>query len=70
MMQVSKSELIHHRLQAMLREHSFSDLKYLGVKPDSVGIDQHLYMIGDNEVPVDAIQELESVETDDESDTL
>ena len=69
-MQVSKSELIHHRLQAMLREHSFSDLKYLGVKPDSVGIDQHRYMIGDNEVPVDAIQELESVETDDESDTL
>ena len=70
MMQVSKSELIHHRLPAMLREHSFSDLKYLGVKPDSVGIDQHWYMIGDNEVPVDAIQELESVETDDESDTL
>ena len=70
MMQVSKSELIHHRLQAMLREHSFSDLTYLGVKPDSVGIDQHWYMIGDNEVPVDAIQELESEETDDESDTL
>ena len=69
-MQVSKSELIHHRLQAMLREHSFSDLKYLCVKPDSVGIYQHWYMIGDNEVPVDAITELESVETDDESDTL
>ena len=70
MMQVSKSELIHHRLQAMLREHSFRDLKYLGVRPDSIGVDQHWYMIGDNEVPVDAIQELESVETDDESDTL
>ena len=69
MMQVSKSELIHHRLQAMLREHSFSDLKYLGIRPDSVGIDQHWYMIGDNEVPVDAIQELESEETDDEIDT-
>ena len=61
-MQVSKSELIHHRLQAMLREHSFSDLKYLGVRPDSIGIDQHWYMIGDNEVPVDAITELDSVE--------
>ena len=70
MMQVSKSELIHHRLKAMLREHSFSDLKYLGVRPDSIGIDQHWYMIGENEVPVDAITELESVETDDESDTL
>ena len=69
-MQVSKSELIHHRLQAMLREHSFSDLKYLGIRSDSIGIDQHWYMIGDNEVPVDAITELESVETDDESDTL
>ena len=69
MMQVSKSELIHHRLQAMLREHSFRDLKYLGIRPDSIGIDQHWYMIGDNEVPVDAIQELESEDTD-ESDTI
>ena len=69
-MQVSKSDLIHHRLQAMLREHSFSDLKYLGVRPDSIGMDQHWYMIGDNEVPVDAIEELESEETDDESDTI
>ena len=69
-MQVSKSELIHHRLQAMLREHSFSDLKYLGVRPDSIGIDQHWNMIGENAVPVDAITELESEETDDESDTL
>ena len=69
-MQVSKSELIHHRLQAMLREHSFSDLKYLGVRPDSIGMDQHWYQIGEAEVPVDAIQELESEETDDESDTI
>ena len=68
-MKISQTDLIHHRLQAMLREHSFSDLKYLGVRPDSIGVDQHWYMIGDNEVPVDAIQELES-EDDDESDTL
>mgnify|MGYP001331572852 CR=1 FL=1 len=61
-MQVSKSDLIHHRLQAMLREHSFSDLKYLGVRPDSIGMDQHWYSIDGNEVPVDAIQEVESVE--------
>ena len=66
---MKKSELIHWRLQAMLREHSFPDLQYLGVRPDSIGINQHWYMIGDNEVPVDAIQELES-EDDDESDTL
>ena len=70
MMQVSKSELIHHRLQAMLREHSFSDLKYLGIRPDSVGIDQHWYKIGEAEVPVDSITELDSEEEDDESDTI
>ena len=66
---MKKSELIHWRLQAMLREHSFSDLQYLGVKPDSIGIPQHWYSIYGNEVPVDAITELESEEVD-ESDTI
>ena len=59
---MKRSELIHWRLQAMLREHSFSDLSYLGVRNDSVGIPQHWYNIGGNEVPVDAIQELETTE--------
>ena len=53
----------------MLREHSFSDLQYLGVKPDSIGIPQHWYSIDGNEVPVDAITELESEDVD-ESDTV
>ena len=45
--------------------------KYLGVRKDSIGMPQHWYMIGDNEVPVDAITELESEEEDDdESDTI
>ena len=66
---MKKSELIHWRLQAMLREHSFRDLAYLGVRPDSIGMNQHWYMIGDNEVPVDAITELESEDVD-ESDTV
>jgi len=66
---MKKSELIHWRLQAMLREHSFPDLQYLGVRPDSIGINQHWYMIGDNEVPVDSITELESEDVD-ESDTV
>ena len=66
---MKKSELVHWRLQAMLRENSFSDLKYIGVKPDSVGINQHWYNINGHEVPVDAIEELEC-EEDDESDTL
>ena len=66
---MKKSELIHWRLQAMLREHSFSDLQYLGVKPDSIGMNQHWYSIDGNEVPVDAIEELESEEVN-ESDTV
>jgi len=68
-MKVSQSELTHHRLQAMLREHSFSDLEYLGVKPDSIGVQQHWYRIGEAEVPVDSITELESEDVD-ESDTI
>ena len=65
----TKTELIHHRLQAMLREHSFSDLEYLGERESyKSGELQHWYRIGDNEVPVDAIEQLDSV--DDESDTL
>ena len=66
---MKKSELIHWRLQAMLREHSFSDLQYLGVRPDSIGMNQHWYSIDGNEVPVDAIEELESEKVN-ESDTV
>jgi|TARA_B100000214_G_scaffold58083_1_gene37557 hypothetical protein len=46
----------------MLRENTFSDLEYLGVKEDSIGIPQHWYNIGGHEVPVDSIEELESVD--------
>ncbi len=53
----------------MLREHSFPDLQYLGVRPDSIGMNQHWYSIDGNEVPVDAITELESEEVN-ESDTV
>ena len=58
-----KSELIHYRLQAMLREHTFSDLEYLGERKSyKSGQVEHWYNIGGNEVPVDCIDELESVE--------
>ena len=67
---MKKSELIHWRLQAILREHSISDLQYLGVRPDSIGVDQHRYRIGVAEVPVDSITELDSEEEDDESDSI
>ena len=59
---MKKSELIHWRLQAILREQNMPDLKYLGVKPDSIGIDQHWYRIGEAEVSVDSIEELDNVE--------
>ena len=64
---MKRSELIHWQLQAMLREHSFSedDLAYLGVREDSIGMPQHWYSIGGNEVPVDSIKELESEEKED-----
>ena len=63
-----KSELIHHRLQAMLREHNFTDLEYLGERKSyKSGELEHWYNIGGNEVPVDAIMELESHEPDEES---
>ena len=54
----------------MLREHSFPDLQYLGVRPDSIGVDQHWYRIGKAEVPVDSITELDTEEEDDESDSI
>ena len=66
----TQSELMHFRLQAMLREHTFRDLEYLGVRPDSIGVEQHWYRIGEVEVPVDAIEELGSMEEVDESDTI
>ena len=65
-----QSELMHYRLQAMLREHTFQDLEYLGVRSDSIGVDQHWYRIGEVEIPVDAIEELGNLEEVDESDTI
>ena len=69
-MKISQSDLIHHRLQAMLREHKFHDLEYLGKRESfKSGKLEHWYRIGESEVPVDAITELESEDTD-ESDTI
>ena len=64
------SELMHYRLQAMMREHNFPELEYLGVRPDIIGVKQHWYSINGHEVPVDAITELDNVEELDESDTV
>ena len=39
-------------------------------RPDSIGVDQHWYQIGEAEVPVDSITELDSEEVEEESDTV
>tara|TARA_B100000287_G_scaffold316010_1_gene299599 strand:- start:236 stop:442 length:207 start_codon:yes stop_codon:yes gene_type:complete len=66
----TQSELMHYRLQAMMREHNFPELQYLGVRPDSIGVDKHWYRIDGVEVPVDSITELDTVEEIDESDPI
>jgi len=59
----TKAELTHYRLQAMLREHSFSDLEYLGDLPGT----GHTYRIGKDEVSVEWIENLEGVEEEDDA---
>lgn len=53
----SKSELIHHKIQAAMREHVFdeSQMKYLGMRDQ-----KHWYLIaGEHEVSADQIEEFE-----------
>ena len=64
---ISSADLMHHRLQAWLRENKCKDIEYLGERESyKSGKKQHFYRIGEHEVPVDAIEELEMVEVDDE----
>ena len=56
----TKSDLMHYRLQALLREHNWSDLEYLG-EDDKRG---HMYRLGNVEVPVENITELDAIEDD------
>ena len=65
----TREELLHYRLQAVMREHSFPDLEYIGERPSyKTGDMVHWYRIGKAEVPVDAITEFETeVEEDDVS---
>ena len=60
---ISSADLMHHRLQAWLRENKCKDIEYLGERESyKSGKKQHFYRIGEHEVPVDAIEELEMVE--------
>ena len=59
-----KSELLHLKLQAALREHQFdeNELKYLGVREVEEGSGNHYYLIANQyEVCVDQIEDFERV---------
>ena len=67
----TKHELLHYRLQAILRDYNMPDLEYLGERPSyKTGEDVHWYRIGNAEVPIDAITEFEAEEDESESDTV
>ena len=53
---ISRDELMHHRLQAWLRENHCDDMEYLG---DWDG--KHWYRVGPHEVSADQIEDLELV---------
>ena len=61
-MEISELDLLHHRLQAILRDYNMPDLEYIGIRPSyKTGEDVHWYRIGKAEVPIDAITEFEKV---------
>ena len=66
-MKISELDLLHHRLQAILRDYNMPDLEYIGERK-SWKTDEmvHWYRIGNAEVPIDAITEFETEENDDE----
>ena len=62
----SQLDLLHYRLQAILRDYNMPDLEYLGERPsEKTGEDVHWYRIGKAEVPCDAITEFDTEEEDD-----
>ena len=70
-MEISELDLLHHRLQAILRDYNMPDLEYLGERPSyKTGENVHWYRIGEAEVPIDAITEFEAEEDEGESDTV
>jgi len=64
---ISRDELMHHRLQAWLRENKCDDIEYLGEYEDTLGIMKYWYRIADHEVTVDCIEDLELVDAESES---
>lgn len=54
---LSKSDLMHFRLQAWLRENSCDDLEYIGLRNG-----EHYYRIDTYEVPVSHIEGIDRVD--------
>tara|TARA_B100000676_G_C17383101_1_gene486461 strand:+ start:16 stop:207 length:192 start_codon:yes stop_codon:yes gene_type:complete len=63
---MKKSDLMHYRLQAWLRENKCDDISYIGIKTDNAGEEKHFYKIGQHEVPHDCIESLEMEEVEEE----
>ena len=62
-MKISEIDLLHHRLQAILREYNMPDLEYIGERKSyKTGDMVHWYRIGEDEVPIDAITDFEAQE--------
>ena len=59
---ITKSELMHQRLQAWMRENICDEIEYLGVRPDTFGINNHWYRVGEHEVTVDCIEDITLLE--------
>ena len=66
-MQVSKTDLIHHKIQAALRENLFmeDDLMYLGFNEDK---GEHEYKINGQYIVVTSqIEEFDQIESEDDT---
>ena len=61
----SQLDLLHYRLQAIMRDYNMPDLEYLGERKSWKSSEiVHWYKIGEAEVPIDAITEFETEEND------
>ena len=68
-MKTSELDLLHYRLQAIIRDYDMPDLEYIGERKSwKSGEMVHWYRVGEAEVPIDAITEFETEE--DEGDTI
>ena len=66
-MKTSELDLLHYRLQAIIRDYDMPDLEYIVERKSwKSGEIVHWYRIGEAEVPIDAITEFEAEETNEE----